>query len=169
MWAELALNESKQGIIRNRFTFFLLFLFPCNGSIIRRCASGRGGKAPQPRACPSGGGLAVRLAQRRTERCCKAWLEVGAGHTPGLIPAALGLPEEQDTAPLPTASPASGCVPAHPGPRAQSPLTAGSCFCQVEGEGLVSKGSSMCESWKLPFGKCMSFSFNMVPCCILSL
>lgn len=121
MWAELALNESKQGIIRNRFTFFLLFLFLCNGSIIRRCASGRGGKAPQPRACPSVGGLAVRLARRRTERCCKARFEVGAGHTPGLIPAALGLPEKQDKAPLPTASPASGCVTACPGPRAQSP------------------------------------------------
>ena len=56
MWAELALNESKQGIIRNWFTFFLLFLFLCNGSIIIRCASGRGGKAPQPRACLSAGG-----------------------------------------------------------------------------------------------------------------
>lgn len=74
VWAELALNESKQGIIRNQFTFFLLFLFLCNGSIIIRCASGRGGKAPHLR-----GGLAVRLAQRRTERCCKVRFEVGPG------------------------------------------------------------------------------------------
>lgn len=63
VWAELALNESKQGIIRNRFTFFLLFLFPCNGSTTIRCASGMGGKAPQARACPSPGVLAVRLAR----------------------------------------------------------------------------------------------------------
>lgn len=91
MWAELSLNESKQGIIRNRFTFFfLLFLFLCNGSVIIRCTDGRGGKAPRPRAGPSAGGLAVRRRRRRTERCCKApfGAGAGAGQMPGLIPAA---------------------------------------------------------------------------------
>lgn len=48
MWAELALNESKQGIIRNWFTFFLVSS-PLEGQqgVHSRCASGRNRQAQQ--------------------------------------------------------------------------------------------------------------------------
>lgn len=45
----------------------------------------------------------------------------------------------------------------------------GTCLCPAAGEGLLCKGSSTCKSGKLPLGKDMSFSFNVVPHCILSL
>lgn len=97
------------------------------------------------------------------------WSRGGSWADAGTHPSCLRLPEERDAAPLPTFSPASGCVAVSPGRHAQTPLTTGSSSCQVEGEGPFSKGVSMCESGKLPFGNGMSFSFNMVPCCILSL
>lgn len=116
--AELAPNESKQGIIRNRLAFFPLFLLLRSGSSVSRCAPGReGGKRPAG-SVPGCGGPAAWLA--RGGRGVLQRGEAGAGQTPGLIPAASRLPAGRHTAPL--RFPPG--VTASPGPRARTPLSA---------------------------------------------
>lgn len=145
MWAELALNESKQGIIRNWFTFFLVSS-PLEGQqgVIQ-------GVRLEGMEEPSSG---VQMGGEEGAAGAASTAGTGAGHTLGTTQRRSGFwrcqPHQE---------------PWHCGSLSPEPHIPAVGTCPA----LLCTGSSTCKSGKLPLGKDMSFSFTVVPHCILSL
>lgn len=110
-------------------------------------------------SCREPGGAAVEGEDKEGEVLqSKRWKqELGKGKDSSQL---LGCSQRSGVRSPPSASPASSGVTPCPVPRHPwllEPPSAGR-----KERGCVTKGGSMCESGKLPFGKCMSFSFKML-------